>query len=99
MIIKTSLVIFLNIQVIHFIGHVLMNAKIQRCLVPGFLPPTEETGIIHTSACRDSSALFRILDSGAIQHVQSGLCIHLSGNRECPNKGEVAILKRGKFCV
>ena len=74
-----------------------MNVKIERCLVPASIPPTEGTTIIHTFACRDSSVIFRVLDSGAIQHVQSGLCIHLSGNRECPKKGDLAILKRGRF--
>lgn len=72
-----------------------MNAAIKRCLAPDSLPATEGTGVIHTSTCSDSSALFRVLDSGSIQHVQSGLCIHLSGNRECPQEREFAILKRG----
>lgn len=65
--------------------------------MPESLPATVGTEIIHSTNCKDSSALFRILDTGAIQHVESGLCIHLSGNRECARKKEVAILKKGRF--
>jgi hypothetical protein len=72
-----------------------MNAKIERCLKPNSLPATEGTEIIHSTRCKDYSAFFRILHTGAIQHVQSGLCIHLTGNTECPRKGQAAILKKG----
>ena len=72
-----------------------MNARIKRCLIPESLPATEGTRLIHSRNCKDTSAFFRILNSGAIQHVQSHLCIHVSGNTEFPRKGDVGILKRG----
>ena len=74
-----------------------MNAKIKRCLKPESLPAVDGTVIVHVKSCRDSSALFRILPSGALQHTQSGLCIHLLGKDECPRKGSLAVLKEGKF--
>ena len=67
------------------------------CLAPKALSPhpAEGTIVIHTSNCKDQSAFFRILDNGAIQHEQSGLCIHLSRNRKIPRKRDIAILKSG----
>ena len=78
-----------------FLGQVLMNAKIKRCLKPDSLPVTEGTKLIHSMICKDTSAFFRILDTGAIQHIQSGLCIHLTGDNECPKKGQLGILQHG----
>ncbi|XP_028401385.1 uncharacterized protein LOC114524491 isoform X2 [Dendronephthya gigantea] len=75
-------------------GYVLMSAKIKRCLVPDSSQPIEGSKVIHTSQCKDSFAFFKFLDTGAIQHVQSGLCIHLSGNNWSPKNREKAILKR-----
>ena len=61
--------------------------------------PAEGNIVIHTSNCKDLSAFFRILDNGAIQHEQSGLCIHLSGNRKSPKKSDIAILNSGKIIL
>ena len=76
-----------------------MNARAKRCLLPAAPQPVEGTKVIHTLSCRESLAFFKVLDSGAIQHVQSGLCIHLSGNRLNPRNREQAILKRGNLMV
>ena len=78
------------------IGYVLMNARIKRCLVPDSSQPVEGSKVIHTSNCKDSLAFFKFLETGAIQHAQSGLCIHLSGNRWSLRNREKAILKRGE---
>ena len=76
-----------------------MNIKINRCLRPESLPAIEGTLIIHSSSCKDSSATFRTLRTGAIQHVQSGLCIHLTGNSECPRTRQVAVLGKSKLII
>ena len=72
-----------------------MNSRVKKCLQPASSQPIEGTKVIHTSNCQDSKSFFKILSNGAIQHIQSGLCIHLSGNRWNPRNREQAILKRG----
>ena len=76
-----------------------MNARVKKCLFPASLQPVEGTKVIHSSKCRDSLAFFKVLGNGAIQHVQSGLCIHLSGNRWNPRNREQAVLKRGNLFI
>ena len=80
-----------------FKGHVFQHISSKTCLAPKASSPHPAEGnvVIHTSNCKDLSAFFRILDNGAIQHEQSGLCIHLSGNRKIPKKRDIAILKSG----